>query len=163
MIKSLSLAFEEIFESDIPALTSIMKRAFDEDSKRHLGVEGGPPGYDNGDFLREFALHPDSDACKILLDNRIVGAFIVWPMADNTCFLGNIFLDPDSQNRGIGSKVFRAIEARYPNSKLWKTETPAFSLHNHYFYVNKCGFSIVRIENREDGPMANYLMEKRIK
>jgi hypothetical protein len=36
-------------ESDIPAVTYVMKRAFDDDTQKHLGKEvGGPPGYDDG-------------------------------------------------------------------------------------------------------------------
>ena len=36
-------------ESDIPAVTDVMKRAFDDDAQKHLGKEvGGPPGYDDG-------------------------------------------------------------------------------------------------------------------
>jgi len=52
-----TLQFETFKEEDIDILTPIMKRAFDEDAMRHLNEpEGGPPGYDNGDFLRKYAL-----------------------------------------------------------------------------------------------------------
>jgi hypothetical protein len=45
------LVFETITEADIPELTQVMMRAFDDDARKHLGLErGGPPGYDNGDF-----------------------------------------------------------------------------------------------------------------
>ena len=37
----------------IGKLTKIMERAFDEDTRIHLGEEtGGPDGYNNGVFLR---------------------------------------------------------------------------------------------------------------
>ena len=35
------LAYEEIVEADIPALTEVMTRAFDDDSQKHLGKEKG--------------------------------------------------------------------------------------------------------------------------
>ena len=38
----------------------------------------------------------------------------------------------------------------YPNTKVWNTETPIFSRRNDNFYVNKCGFHIVKIENPRD-------------
>ena len=50
---SFQLSFTLMAESDIPDLTPVMTRAFDDDSQKHLGKEkGGPPGYDNGDFPR---------------------------------------------------------------------------------------------------------------
>ena len=52
----LQLSFLIMTESDIPSVTLVMKRAFDDDAKKHLGKEsGGPPGYDNGDFFSPVA------------------------------------------------------------------------------------------------------------
>ena len=78
------LLFEEFKENDIELLIPIMKRAFDEDTKRHLNEEtGGSEGYDNGDFLRKYALHRDSYAYKILKGKRPIGAIILWINANN--------------------------------------------------------------------------------
>lgn len=44
-------------ESHIDTLTKIMERAFDEDTRIHIGEEkGGPDGYNNGDFLRKWGV-----------------------------------------------------------------------------------------------------------
>ena len=40
-------------EDDIFLLTPIMTKAFDTDSILHLGKVGGPPGYNDGTFLRK--------------------------------------------------------------------------------------------------------------
>jgi len=38
---------------DIPELVPVMKRAFDDDTQKHLGKpRGGPEGYDDGDSIR---------------------------------------------------------------------------------------------------------------
>jgi len=38
---------------DIPERAPVMKRAFDDDSQKHLGKPwGGPEGYDDGGFFR---------------------------------------------------------------------------------------------------------------
>lgn len=50
-------------------------------------------------------------------------------------------IDPDFKNQGHGSDVFKSIEKRYPVKK-WQLETPDYSVRNHYFYTNKCGFSL---------------------
>ncbi len=43
---NLLLSFLLMAESDIPDLTPVMTRAFDDDSQKHLGKEkGGPPSW----------------------------------------------------------------------------------------------------------------------
>lgn len=155
------LCFTPFEERDVEILTPIMKSAFDEDTRIHLNEpSGGPDGYDNGEFLHKYALHKDSQAYKVSWDNRPVGAVIVWINKDHNNFLGNIFIDPELQGKGFGKTVWDFIENRYPDTKVWRTETPGFSRRNHHFYVNKCGFRIVHIENPKDKYNANYQMEK---
>ena len=45
--------------------------------------------------------------------------------------------------KGIGYKAWKAIEEKYPETKVWETHTPFFEKRNIHFYVNKCGFKIV--------------------
>lgn len=59
------LKFEILEEKDINILTPIMERAFNEDARIHLNQpKGGPEGYDNGDFLRKWALNKDATSYK---------------------------------------------------------------------------------------------------
>ncbi|MBM7833165.1 GNAT family N-acetyltransferase [Clostridium sardiniense] len=158
-----TLRFEPITKDDIIPLTDIMTRAFDSDSKLHTDNEkDGPTGYDNGDFLRKWALESPSESYKILLDNRLIGSFIVFINENQENYLGNIFIDPDIHNKGLGLKVWKYIESKYPNTKKWTTETPGFSKRNHNFYVNKCGFKIVKILNPHDLHIETYVLEKEI-
>ena len=158
------LSFEEFREEDVDTFTKIMKRAFDEDAKRHLNEDsGGPPGYDNGDFLRKWALDKGSQSFKVFKDSKPIGLFIVWINKNHNNFLGNLFVDPEVQDKGLGTKIWKFIESEYPQTVIWRTETPGFSKRNHNFYVNKCGFKIVKIENPGDKYEESYLMEKEIK
>jgi len=158
------LLFEELKEKDIEVLTPIMKGAFDEDSRRHLNEPtGGPPGYDNGEFLRKYAFDKRSQAFKVSKDNKVVGAVIVWINTSNINYLGNMFIDTDMQDKGIGTILWKSIEQKYPQTLVWRTETPGFSKRNHNFYVNKCKFKVVKIENPMDKYEESYILEKRIK
>lgn len=162
------LQFDQLKESDVEILTSVMKRAFDEDTRIHLGREsGGPPGYDNGDFIRHWAIEDKSSTpYKILKNGKVIGSVMVW-INDETKenFLGSIFIDPSDENKGVGKTVWEFIEHEYPDTKIWRTETPIFSHRNHHFYVNKCGFHIVKIVNpREiDNGEGSFEMEKIMK
>jgi hypothetical protein len=51
----LQLHFERASEEDVLELTKIMKNAFDDETIRFKGDSrgGGPPGYDDGSFLKK--------------------------------------------------------------------------------------------------------------
>lgn len=156
------LGFRDFRETDVEVFTPLMKRAFDEDTRRHLGEPaGGPPGYDNGDFLRSYALDPASTAWAVYHGDRPAGVLIAWVGTGDEGFLGNLFFDPDFQDRGFGLTAWRRLETLFPQVKVWRTETPGFSRRNHHFYINKCGFRLIRIEAPGDRLGSQFILEKR--
>jgi GNAT superfamily N-acetyltransferase len=138
----LKLSVAEITKADLPELTRVMTRAFDDDSRKHLGKErGGPEGYDDGGFFRKWLFGQKlTDGYKALHAGRIVAAAIVWILPKRDNILGNIFVDPDFQDRGVGTRFWRWIEQRYPTAKSWRLTTPEWAVKNHHFYEAKCGF-----------------------
>ena len=156
------LVFDELKETDIEELTKVMERAFNEDTRIHLNEpKGGPEGYDNGEFLRKYGLHPDSTAYKVSEDGKLIGGIILWINKEtNVNFLGCVFVDINRQNKGIGEIIWNFIEQEYPETVKWCTETAVFSRRNHHFYVNKCGFHIVRIEEPMNFREGSYILEK---
>lgn len=156
------LSFSIIVEEDVESLTEIMTRAFDEDARIHLG-EGrtdGPGGYNDGSFLRKWALNSSSEAYKISLNGELIGAYIIWINDDGNHYLGNIFIDSSIQNKGLGREIWGMIESRYPDTKKWIAETPGFSKRNHNFYINKCGFHLVEIVDPGDVDKERYVLHK---
>ena len=82
------LSFEPFTKKDIDVFSPIMKRAFDEDARRHTeNSSGGPDGYDNGDFLRRWYLHKDVTAFKIYQGSKPVGAIALWINENNVNYL----------------------------------------------------------------------------
>ncbi|WOO37705.1 GNAT family N-acetyltransferase [Anaerocolumna sp. AGMB13020] len=159
-----NITFRPMESQDIDELTRIAKRAFDEDSKMHTNnEEGGPEGYDDGSFLRKWGLHPDSTAFKIYRDEELIGGIVLWIKTDKHHFLGTIFLDAAEENKGVGTKVWQMVEEMYPDTLSWSTETPIFSRRNHNFYINKCGFHCVRIENPKDLEAGSFQLRKEMK
>lgn len=142
--ENLSLTFEEITEADIPRLTEVMTRAFDDDARKHQGKErGGPPGYDNGEFFREWLLpYKESVGYKCLTDGEPIGGIIVWILPEGNNILGTVFVDPEFQDIGVGERTWRFIEETYPETRSWRLATPTWATKNHHFYT-KCGFSEV--------------------
>jgi GNAT superfamily N-acetyltransferase len=140
-----TLRFERMSETNIPELTTIMKRAFDDDAQNYLGQPGGPDGYDNGEFLHRWAFDAGGLGWKIIADGRVAGAFIVFINPEGEYVLGNIFVDPAYQNLHIGSRAWNFIEDTYPDAKSWNLDTPIWAIRNHHFY-EKLGFARIKVE-----------------
>lgn len=159
------ISFEAITDKDIVELTSIMRESFNLDSAVNLGngVKNGPPGYDNGEFLNKWALHNASTSFKILRSYECIGGVILWITEKQINKLGCLFLKPELQGRGIGTDLWKCIENMYPETKIWYTETIGYSMSNHHFYVNKCGFNIIRIEEPFNKLKRQFIMEKKMK
>lgn len=157
----MDIKFGKMYEKDIDNLVPIMKAAFDYDTQIHLGKDaGGPPGYDDGTFLKRWGLDKSATPYCIYMGNILIGGTILWINEDNNNYLGTLFIDINYEDKGIGTKVWRKIEEMYPKTKVWNTETPIFSRRNHNFYVNKCGFHIVKIENPKDLYEGMYVLQK---
>jgi GNAT superfamily N-acetyltransferase len=157
------IQFEEATEVDIPKLTEVMTRAFDDDTRKHLGKpKGGPDGYDTGDFFRKWMLsYTESKGFKILVNGKIVGGFIVWVFEHGNNKLGTIFVDPDMQNQGVGSQAMHFIFTTFLDAKSWTLETPSWAVKNHYFY-EKNGFQKIRekLHDRENLDGTSFLYRK---
>ena len=144
-------------EADIDELVVAMREAFDDDSRRFRGTsEGGPPGYDNGDFLRMWA--PQGEAYTILYEGKIVGNIIVFPQPGSVTFLGNITIHPDFQDKGIGSHVIVLVESKHSDCRVWRLGTPEWAIRNHHFY-EKNGYRLVEKTESEDD-FITYVFEK---
>ena len=143
-------------------LAEASKRAFHSDV--HCGAPpgppGGPPGYDSPQWQRK--IMRIADYYKIVLEDagssrpRIVGGIIVFRQAPREYELGRIFVDPEAQNRGIGTRAFEFLWEAYPLAKRWTLGTPAWNRRTRHFY-KKVGF----VEIGEDGH-GGILFERRI-
>lgn len=164
MDKIEGIELQPLTENDIGPLTEIMTRAFDHDTKIHLGKEkGGPEGYDDGSLLRKYGLKSPTESFKILLNGTLIGGVIVWIRKDGKNYLGTIFLDPQFQGQGIGTGIWGLIESMYPETKSWITDTPTFAKRNHYFYVHKLGFEVTGITKPRKQKEDAYIFEKKMK
>ena len=154
--------FEKAISDDIPELTKVMTRAFDDDSRRFRGKPegGGPPGYNTGEFLRKWMR--EGNCHKITINGTAIGAFIVFIGEDGNNVLGTIFIDPEYQNLGIGTQTIQFIEETYPKARRWRLGTPEWGTRNHHFY-EKCGYKKIGEERNVEEGFIGFLYEKVMK
>lgn len=139
-----------VTEEDVMPLTEILKRAFDDDTMRHIGENGGPRGYDTGEYIKKWYLNKSCKAYKVLKDRNLIGGVSVIINDSGENYLSSLFIAPAYQGKGLGKLIWTVTEEMYPNTRKWSGETPGYSKRNHHFYVNKCGFKIVQIKNSGD-------------
>ena len=72
------LHYAPILTQDYPVLTQIMTAAFDEDTRLHTSLlHDGPAGYNDGTLIRKLNENPDFISEKVLLDDKIIGAYTI--------------------------------------------------------------------------------------
>lgn len=145
------LQLEKVEENDFELLAGIMKRAFDDDTQMHTpGKEDGPAGYEDGSLLRRLYAETGCTVGKIIWNQETVGGFAV-SESDRRGILELLFLDPDRKDRGIGTNAWEKIHSSFPDIRTWYVETPDYSVRNHRFYTEKCGFRFYEKRFCENG------------
>ena len=89
-----------------------------------------------------------SVAYKAVVDGEMVGgAVVVIDEETQHNHLHFLYVKTGIQTRGVGYAIWKEIEQRYPETRVWETCTPYFEKRNIHFYVNKCGFHITEFIN----------------
>ena len=92
-----------------------------------------------------------SIAYKAIVDNEMVGgAVVVIKEETQHNDLHLLYVKYGIQTKGIGKMIWDEIERLHPETVVWETCTPCFEKRNIHFYVNKCGFHIVKYINEKN-------------
>ena len=87
-----------------------------------------------------------STAWKAVVDGEMVGGAIV-VVNGKRGHLDFLYVKYRTQSKGIGQKIWKAIEKKYPKVEVWETCTPYFEKRNLHFYINRLGFAAVEFYN----------------
>jgi ribosomal protein S18 acetylase RimI-like enzyme len=75
---------------------------------------------------------------KAVQNGAIVGAVRGYEQ-NGTCYIGRLIVQPDCQNRGIGTQMLNAIEAHFNTAQRYELFTGENSARNLYLY-QKLGY-----------------------
>jgi len=125
------LKFEKIHAEDISNLVEISKKSFN-DSSSYM-----PIGYN--DYSWFLSKLPLSYIFKISFNGAIIGGFIIFKTSSHNYQLERIFILPEYQNTGIGTKAISFITNRFPEAKvLFVDILPTQDIYKSFLY--HCGF-----------------------
>lgn len=143
----LRITLELAREDELEGLKKKIQEAFDEAVVKEFGQQDEPIP-DDEDL--DTAFHAPDAVVYHLVESghRIGGAVLRIHTETQYNSLDFFFVSPEYQNKGLGYAAWRAIEERYPDTKIWQTVTPYFEKRNIHFYVNCCGFKIVAFWNQ---------------
>lgn len=129
-------------ESELPEFRTRLQAAFAVAIVETFGpLEKSVP---SDEEINDSLANPLSEALKVMHSGSWVGGAVVCidPKTQEN-MLDLFFIDRADHSKGIGSAAWKAIEARYPKTRVWRLVTPYFEKRNIHFYANKCGFKIV--------------------
>lgn len=106
------------------------------------GLQPGDQPIPHADEMAEMMQGP-GEVLHLVVDDHVVGGAAVTDVTDGRRGLELFFVDAGHHGGGVGGRAWDAIEARYPDTRVWETDTPYFEQRNIHFYVNRCGFHIV--------------------
>lgn len=125
---------------DIPRLIRIQKAAFHEDLLKYEDFETNP-ACESFELLKENiekAYH-----FTILGEQQYIIGAVDIRGNNERMHISKIFVDPEFQNKGVGTYAMQYIESIFPDTKLWTLYTPCLSFRNHYLY-EKLGYKKVK-------------------
>lgn len=145
MAENLKVELEEITLAELPQFTKELQEAFAVAVKEEFGETEPIPSTKE---VKEAFHAPETVFYHLVCGKQRVGG-VVLTIDEKTQHnsLDLFFIALGQHNRGLGLAAWQAIEAKYPDTVVWKTITPYFEERNIHFYVNKCGFHIVEFFN----------------
>ena len=145
--------------SEITELEAVYKKAFESNVFPKYMIE--EEGDDEPDFSPEISIRRnDLITLTIYEDGKIVGGAVLDCTGNGQNKLERLFISPEYQNRGLGTSAWQQIEQDYSENRGWTLRTPTCLTNNICFYVNKCGFHIVRVEDIGSDGIGMFVFEK---
>lgn len=141
--------------SDAPGLLAIQRACFLPDLEKY-GDEATNPANESLERLER-----KIEAClyfAILERGELIGGIDARRRDERRYRLNRIFIDPGRQDRGIGGRCVRLVEALFPEAEEWDLDTPHLSFRNHHLY-EKLGYVKVG-ESRQEGSLVLFEYRK---
>ncbi|MBL4953084.1 GNAT family N-acetyltransferase [Neobacillus sp. OS1-32] len=112
-------------------LLKIQKQAFQADLKKYRDYDSSPAAESLDFFIYRMghSLH-----YTVYLDGKMAGGICLVKISDDHFRLFRVFLSPEFQNKGLGTRILKMLEKQYPEVTKWSLDTPKDHARNRRFY-----------------------------
>jgi phosphoribosylanthranilate isomerase len=149
------IRIEAASRKDLADILALQKLAYQSEAELNQDFNIPPLTQTLAEIEAEFA-------CKLFLVATVAGRLVGSVRAelkDDTCHIGRLIVHPDTQNRGLGTRLMDAVERRFEGAKRYELFTSERSTRNIYLY-QKLGYQIFDRKRLDDRVNLVYL-EKR--
>ena len=151
-----TVLIEQATAQDAPEVLALQKLAYQSEAAIYDDYTI-PPLTQSLDAL--VAQFQDEVVLKAVLDGKIIGSVRGY-LQDGTCYIGRLIVHPDFQNRGLGMRLMREIEAYFGQADRYELFTGEKSTKNLHVY-HKLGYRILRSEQITERVVVVYLEKRR--
>ena len=132
-------------ENQVKTIVDMSVRAFETDVNVG-GTKGDcPPEYDSVEWHKHMAR--EGHLYQAMLGKDIVGAAVIFSdEAENSVYIGRIFIDTVYHRKGYGIRLMECIEKNYPFATEFNLDTPSWNVRTNAFY-KKIGYQIIKEED----------------
>ena len=160
----MNLQLRLLTKEEIDLFNKADEAAFNVHDRYFLdGIVPGAAEDDRGEYdLRKIMGDPKYTVLGIYDDDKFVGGAIVEDEGKQIREIAIFFLIVEYQSKGIGKTALDLVEAYFPDTRVFRLITPSNVVRNVVFYVNKCGYRVVKVVGYDrDTNMGDYVFEKR--
>jgi GNAT superfamily N-acetyltransferase len=125
---------EKAYTKDAECLLYIQKQAFEPLYKIYNDKES--PYLEDLDILKRKINYKEGYYYKVLLNEVLCGGIFVFKLSKKKYKIGNIYIAPDFQNKGIGKRVIKIVETSLLNAEEWEIDFPVDQHVNRKCYVS---------------------------
>lgn len=140
------MKLENATERDLDRILDLQKRAFYGQGLIYNDFNLPSLTQTIDDITNEFRL---KTFYKVEFDGKLIGSIRCY-IKDAVLYMEKLIVDPDMQNRGIGTEIMREIENRYSDRvRRYELSTGHKSVRNLHLY-DKLGYKKIRREPLTD-------------
>ena len=135
------MVIEKAVLDDIPEILELQKLAYISEAEIYHDFSI-PPLLQTLEEIKEDFHH--QKFLKVIFNNMIIGSVRAYQEGE-TCFIGRLIVHPDYQNKGLGTRLMKAVEKTFNHVKRYELFTGHKSEKNIYLY-KKLGYEKCKME-----------------
>lgn len=155
-----------VTQEDIPEAKQVLSHTWKDTYGSFLSnktIEKVTTVWHDPEALKAQAMNPEIYFAVAKEEGKVVGLITVRKIDEMAIFMNRLYIHPDYQRRGIGSKLFDSSLQAFPTSKVVRLEVEEENKKGLSFYL-KQGFTEVerKTDEIEGEKLKSIVMEKKV-